>query len=174
MKLLVLISVLSLASTATIERTPSFSLITDRSTNDGSPIVEVTFPNGHSDTMVLSQFVDGIDEPQPESRDCRYNGYLLSDPEACLAMTGCPGLEDVELTILSEHAPGSGMFIWHKNGMVENLEHPEHSEHSRQATSNDVQFTPAIAAAESKAQNACSSGKCKAVPAKMNLSVRVR
>ena len=124
MKLLVLISVLSLASTATIERTPSFSLITDRSANDGSPIVEVTFPNGHSDTMVLSQFVDGIDEPQPESRDCRYNGHLLSDSEACLAMTGCPGLEDVELTILSEHAPGSGMFIWHKNGMVENLEHP--------------------------------------------------
>ena len=170
MKLLVFISVLSLTSTAIIERTPSFSMIDDRSLN-GSPIIEVTFPNGHSDTLVLSQFVDGIDEP--ESRDCRYNGHLLSEPEACLAMTGCPGLEDVELTILSEHAPGSGMFIWHKNGMVENLEHPEH-EHSRKATSNDVQFTPQTAAAESKTQNACSSGKCKAVPAKMNLSVRVR
>merc|ERR1712083_892141 len=34
-------------------------------------------------------------------------------------------------------------------------------------------FTPAILASESKAQNACSSGKCKAVPAKMNLQVRV-
>ena len=121
MKLLVFISVLSLTSTAIIERTPSFSMIDDRSLN-GSPIIEVTFPNGHSDTLVLSQFVDGIDEP--ESRDCRYNGHLLSEPEACLAMTGCPGLEDVELTILSEHAPGSGMFKWHKNGMVENLEIP--------------------------------------------------
>ena len=48
-------------------------------------------------------------------------GHLLSEPEACLAVTGCPGLEDVDLTILSEHAPGTGMFKWYKNGRVENV-----------------------------------------------------
>ena len=55
MKLLVVISLVSLASTATVERTPSFKLITDRSAN-GSPIIDVTFPNGVSDTLVLREF----------------------------------------------------------------------------------------------------------------------
>merc|ERR1711944_177934 len=106
-------SLFTLATSATV-KTPSFSLISDRSAN-GTPIIAVTFPNGHSDTLVLTQFVDGdgsqkpatipeIPEPRdggvffptedpeiPESRDCRYIGHLRSEPEACLAMTGCVG-----------------------------------------------------------------------------------
>ena len=139
-------SLFALASSAPV-KTPSFSLINDRSAN-GTPIIAVTFPNGHSDTLVLTQFVDGdgsqkpatipeIPEPRdggiffptedpeiPESRDCRYIGHLRSEPEACLAMTGCVGSEDVEFTILSEHAPESGMYKWNIDGQVENLENP--------------------------------------------------
>merc|ERR1711944_284084 len=124
-------SLFTLATSATV-KTPSFSLISDRSAN-GTPIIAVTFPNGHSDTLVLTQFVDGdgaqkpatempeipefrdggiffptedpeipesrdggiffpTEDPEiPESRDCRYIGHLRSEPEACLAMTGCVG-----------------------------------------------------------------------------------
>ena len=139
-------SLFALASSAPV-KTPSFSLISDRSAN-GTPIIAVTFPNGHSDTLVLTQFVDGdgsqkpatipeIPEPRdggiffptedpeiPESRDCRYIGHLRSEPEACLAMTGCIGSEDVDFTILSAHATESPLFKWTKEGRVEIIESP--------------------------------------------------
>ena len=116
MKLLLSLSFVAFASSASVERSPSFTLVGDRSDN-GAPIIAVTFPNGHSDTLHLSHF-------DADVRDCRFNGHLLSDPEACLAVTGCPGQEDVELTILSEHAPGSRMYKWNKDGSVENLDSP--------------------------------------------------
>lgn len=123
MKLLSLsLSLFALATGATV-KTPSFSLINDRSAN-GSPLISVTFPNGHSDTLVLTQFVDENGSQKPTSRDCRYIGHLRSEPEACLAMTGCIGSEDIEFTILSKHAPESGMFKWNIDGQVENLENP--------------------------------------------------
>ena len=116
MKLLLSLSFVAFASSASVERSPSFTLVGDRSDN-GAPIIAVTFPNGHSDTLHLSHF-------DADVRDCRFNGHLLSDPEACLAVTGCPGQEDVELTIFSEHAPGSRMYKWNKDGSVENLDSP--------------------------------------------------
>ena len=39
-------------------------------------------------------------------------------------MTGCIGSEDVEFTILSEHAPETGLFKWKIDGNVEVIEHP--------------------------------------------------
>ena len=116
MKLILTLSFVVFASSASVERSPNFTLVGDRSDN-GAPIIAVTFPNGHSDTLHLSHF-------DADVRDCRFNGHLLSDPETCLAVTGCPGQEDVELTILSDHAPGSRVYKWHKDGLVENLENP--------------------------------------------------
>ena len=123
MMLVLFLSLATLVSSANIGKTPSFSLVSDRSANR-APLIDVTFPNGHTDTLVLSPFVDGMVHEPSESGDCRYSGHLLSEPEACLGVTGCPGLEDVELTILSQQAPGSGMFRWYKNGRVETLETP--------------------------------------------------
>ena len=65
-------SLFALASTASV-KTPRFSLISERSAN-GAPTVAVTFPNGHSDTLVLSPFTDGITD---SARNCRYSGNLL-------------------------------------------------------------------------------------------------
>merc|ERR1719394_413026 len=102
MKVILFLSLWTLVSSATLEKSPIFSLDTDRSTN-GLPSIRVTFPNGQTDTLVLHQFTDdGIDE------DTIFQSR--SEPEACLAVTGCSGLEDVDLSILSEHAPGTGMF----------------------------------------------------------------
>ena len=41
-----------------------------------------------------------------------------------LGMTGCIGSESIEFTIMSEHATGSGLYKWNKDGKVENLKHP--------------------------------------------------
>ena len=50
--------------------------------------------------------------------DCIYLGYLENEVEACVAMTGCVGLEDVEFTILSERAKTSSLYRWTKEGHV--------------------------------------------------------
>jgi hypothetical protein len=65
-------SLFALASTASV-KTPRFSLISERSAN-GAPTVAVTFPNGHSDTLVLSPFTDGITDT---AKNCRYSGNFL-------------------------------------------------------------------------------------------------
>ena len=119
LKSLTLISV-ALAASAADKPTPRFSLLGEDSE---TPIVAVTFPNGHSDTLVLTPFDGGDDKPVPMPR-CNFIGHLANEPEACLAMTGCLGSEDVELSILSRHAPGSGLFMWKKDGTVENLDIP--------------------------------------------------
>ena len=51
--------------------------------------------------------------------NCHYLGHLANEPEACVAVTGCVGSEDVDFTILSAHSTGSSMFKWTKEGRVE-------------------------------------------------------
>merc|ERR1712241_829297 len=54
---------------------------------------------------------------------CHYFGHLANEPEACVAMTGCVGSEDVEFMILSAHSHGSHILKWTKEGNVEILEY---------------------------------------------------
>ena len=55
-------------------------------------------------------------------KECNYIGYLKNEPEACVAMTGCIGSEDVEFTILSTHVTKSPYFKWTKKGQVNILD----------------------------------------------------
>ena len=73
---------------------PSFSLVEERSIN-GNPLVEVTFPDGSSDFLVLNKY-QGMDE--------HFIGHLRNEPEACVAMVNHP--EHTEFTIMSERAIG--------------------------------------------------------------------
>ena len=57
----------------------------------------------------------------PDVEQCVYFGHLANEPEACVAMTGCPGSEDVEFTILSTHNEISHTFKWSKEGDVQIL-----------------------------------------------------
>ena len=71
------------------------------------------------------------------TKECSYIGHLAGEPNACLALTGCPGLDDyVELTILSEHFPG--IFKWYKDGRVENVQTPHVSIETVISTFDDV------------------------------------
>ena len=46
------------------------------------------------------------------------NGPLAIEKDACVAMTGCFGSDDIELTIMSSHVIGSTGFVWTKEGIV--------------------------------------------------------
>ena len=102
---------------------PRFALVGERSLN-GVPTVSVTFPNGHEDTLILDRHYSSEEDRIGQVEACNYIGHLEKDPEACVAMTGCVGSEDVEFTIMSEHATESPMFKWTKEDTVEIIEHP--------------------------------------------------
>ena len=106
-----------------LDATPTFSLASERSF-DGSPKINIVFPNGKSDSMILMISDSDLELREETGIDeCRYMGYLEKDPEACLAMTGCPGIEDVHFTILSDDPESSGLFVWRKDGKVETSIH---------------------------------------------------
>ena len=47
--------------------------------------------------------------------------------DACVGMTGCPGSDDVEFTILSKRLAKSSMFLWNRNnGTVEMILNDEY------------------------------------------------
>jgi len=98
---------------------PVFSLSEERSSS-GAPQINVRFQNGVSDSLILSiserdkdlMLRTGVEE-------CRYFGHLENEPDACVVMTGCPGLEDLEFTILSKNVQDSPAFVWTVDGSVE-------------------------------------------------------
>ena len=88
--------------------------------DNGAPSIAITFPDGHTDNLILGHFYAEEDRP----RGCHFSGHLEHDSEACVGMTGCIGSDDVEFTIISDHASGSGMYKWKKDGNVEHISHP--------------------------------------------------
>ena len=93
-------------------------MVQERSFN-GAPIVGVTFPDGYKDNLELSIFYGNHEDRMSGIERCHYIGHLANEPEACVAMTGCVGSEDVEFTIFSTHVNESPMFKWTKDGNVE-------------------------------------------------------
>merc|ERR1719384_1043838 len=103
---------------------PSLSLNQVRSF-DGIPSVSITFPDGYTDTLVLSRYYSNENDRLARTEKCHFFGHLEGEPEACIALTGCPGSDDLEFTIISEHSTDA-MFKWKKDGKVELIESPFH------------------------------------------------
>ena len=82
-------------------------MIEERSSN-GNPLVQVTFADGSSDFLILSQY---------ENLDHHFIGYLEKEPAACVAMVNHH--EHRELTIMSNRMIGSTQYKWKHNGDVE-------------------------------------------------------
>ena len=78
------------------EVTPTFTHNEERPI-EGRPHLSVTFPDGYTDNLILSK------HSEDDNDLCHYFGRLEKEREACVAMTGCLGQEDVEFTILSKH-----------------------------------------------------------------------
>ena len=95
---------------------PKFYMIEKNS--NGAPSIGITFSDGHKDILLLYKFYSNEEERKDGVERCHYNGHLEKEAEACVAMTGCVGLEDVEFTIFSGHSE-SKIFKWTKDGNVE-------------------------------------------------------
>ncbi len=55
---------------------------------------------------------------------CDFLGHLANEMEACVAMTGCPGEDDVSFTIFSKHNSGYAIYEWQKDGTVRGIDSP--------------------------------------------------
>ncbi len=98
---------------------PSFELAGTNS-NTGAPWINVVFPNGHRDTLDLFHHYSHQDDRK--SNNCAYFGSMTGNQDACIAMTGCPGRDDlVELTLNTGNPATSGLFLWRKDGSVEEI-----------------------------------------------------
>merc|ERR1711956_87557 len=113
----------SLAATEGKALSPRFGLIQERSFN-GAPSVSIAFPDGYKDTLVLERYYANEEERMERTEACHYIGHLANEREACVAMTGCVGSEDVQFTIMSTHATESPMFKYTTEGNVEVIESP--------------------------------------------------
>ena len=91
-------------------------------TSNGVPSVSIEFPDGYKDALLLNKFYGNEEDRMANVQRCHYIGHLVNEPEACVAMTGCLGSEDVELTILSTHATKAHAFKWTKDNNVEILD----------------------------------------------------
>ena len=95
----------------------TFSLLEERS-KDSSPNVLVTFPDGYTDRLVLRKHYFNEKDRMEDESHCNYIGHLAKETNACVAMTGCLGSDDVAFTIMSTHAVGSNSFVWSKEGDI--------------------------------------------------------
>merc|ERR1712238_336869 len=126
MRFLVIASLIAITYSAELKRkvpSPRFGLIQERSFN-GAPSVSIAFPDGYKDTLVLERYYANEEERMERTEACHYIGHLANEREACVAMTGCVGSEDVQFTIMSTHATESPMFKWTTEGNVEVIESP--------------------------------------------------
>ena len=93
-----------------------------RSSNDnGIPSIDITFPDGFQDKLVLERHYMTEMDRMAQKIHCNFIGHLAIDTEACVAVTGCPG-ERMEFTVNSKHAGRSNRFILHQNGEMEKVE----------------------------------------------------
>ena len=111
---MIILSIATLVGFAlAVPETPTFFLNQERSF-DGSPSVSISFPDGYNDNLILSKY--SITGKKDDYREhlCHYVGHLEKETSACVAMTGCPGLNDVTFTILSRQVVGSYNSVAHQ------------------------------------------------------------
>ena len=150
---------------------------------DGSPSVSIAFPDGYTDTLILSRYYSNENDRLAQTEKCHFFGHLEGEPEACIALTGCPESDDLEFTIMSEHSSDT-MFKWNKNGDIQLIESKALGTYlvrrDQQEDQNGI-WTPvdgdemvnsAIEEAELEIAKNCASGNCKSVPETMLLSLR--
>ena len=91
---------------------------------EDAPDEEVGLCGTMQQEFVTGEGVEDIEGIEEEEDTCAYVGHLANEPEACVAMTGCFGQEDVEFSIASSHAADSGTYSWNMDGTVHVIDNP--------------------------------------------------
>merc|ERR1711935_486269 len=181
MRVLIFAALMATAYSARLKNiAPTFTFSEERSFN-GAPSVSIAFPDGYKDTLVLERYYANEEERMERTEACHYIGHLANEREACVAMTGCVGSEDVQFTIMSTHATESPMFKWTTEGGVEIIESPfknglaKSEVLSREDTVTDDDDDLILSGPEAQlieAEEACVGGVCT-LPATQQLQIRV-
>ena len=88
------------------------------------PEIDIAFPDGHLDEIVLEKYFSNEEDRMANEEHCNYFGHLKNDLDACIAVTGCYGRDDLEFTILTDHAMENHMFILQKDGQLRTVKSP--------------------------------------------------
>ena len=88
----------------------------------GIPSIDITFPNGVKDSLVLERFYPSEQSRMERKPSCNFFGYLENEKSACVSVTGCPGQDDMAFTINSRNGGSTNMYILHKDGHLELVE----------------------------------------------------
>ena len=67
----------------------------DERTEDSSPKIRVTFPDGYIDNLVLWKHYFNDEDRKNSDDHCNYVGHLENEKDACVAMTGCLGSDHI-------------------------------------------------------------------------------
>ena len=86
------------------------------------PEIDIAFPDGHLDQIVLEKHFFNQEDRMANKEHCNYFGHLKNDPNACIAVTGCYGRDDLEFTILAGHGMANHMFVMQKDGQLRIVE----------------------------------------------------
>ena len=103
---------------------PTITVRQDRSLYD-IPEIAITFVDGFEDELVLEKHFPSEEARLENKEHCNYYGHLKNDPNACVAVTGCYGQDDLEFTIMSDHTLTQNQFVLEKNGQLKAIHNEE-------------------------------------------------
>ena len=101
---------------------PTITVRQDERSLYGIPKIAITFPDGHEDELILEKHFPNEEARMENKEHCNYFGHLKSDPQACVAVTGCYGRDKLDFTIMSDHSLYQNKFVLEKNGQLKAVE----------------------------------------------------
>ena len=153
----------------------------------GIPNIRIVFPNGHEDTLVLERHYASPEHRMTGELHCNFIGHLKNEKEACAAVTGCYGSEDMEFTINSKHNTMTNMYILEKNGNLKSVESAfKHGERMSRSIRPDGKSTDGsfeqvgdemvnmqALTNQMGMEKLCNSGDCSTIPDKNLMKIKV-
>ena len=85
------------------------------------PQINIAFPNGQFDNLILERFYASAESRKAGKPHCNFIGHLENEPTACVAVTGCYGVDNVEFTIKSRHLLLSNSFVMDPNSNLKEI-----------------------------------------------------
>ena len=139
---------------------------------DGIPSIDITFPDGFQDHLVLERYYMTKEDQMANKTHCNFIGHLAIDTNACVAVTGCPG-EMMEFTVNSKHAGSGNRFILHANGELEQVESAFRVDSMGNSLNVDEDMENPLVAGEMQSDANCAAGQCTSLPETNLMRIKV-